>query len=101
MMDSRCPLLPRSARLSRFLRPYGTCRYPWTPASCRSRYTRCVLLPFPLASRFRNPEVTTDLAGQKVIDLAMPRDGRGLSRAAVHIDGVMPTFPEQLTAMRL
>jgi hypothetical protein len=46
-------------------------------------------------------EITADLSGQKVVDLAMARHRRGTVRYPVHVNGMFAAFSEELTAMLL
>jgi hypothetical protein len=51
------------------------------------------------ASDLRNLEVLADFARQIVIDFSVARYGRGLSRGAVYVHGVPPTFAKKDAAM--
>jgi hypothetical protein len=46
-------------------------------------------------------EITADLSGEKVVDLSMAWNSGSSIRRAVHVYGVLSTFPEKLTAMLL
>jgi hypothetical protein len=44
-------------------------------------------------------EITADLSGKKVVDLAMTGNCRRPVSCAVHVDGMFAAFPKKLTAM--
>lgn len=49
----------------------------------------------------RDLEITTDLSGQKVIDLPVARNRGGAIRGAIYVDSVLTAFPKKLTTMLL
>jgi hypothetical protein len=48
-----------------------------------------------------NLEVSADLAGEVVVDLAMPRDRRRLARLPIDVDGVSAALAKKLAAESL
>jgi hypothetical protein len=51
--------------------------------------------------RFRHFQVSADLASQQLVQLAMPRYRRDLSRFAVDVNRVGAALAEELTPVRL
>jgi hypothetical protein len=71
---------------------------PTEPLSVRR--TGCVGSNEWSVGRPRNAQVFADLAGEKVIDLGMTRNGRGLSVSAMDNDSVVAAFAKDHAAIR-
>ncbi len=78
------------------------------PSSCR-QVTRVRLAPdrtfgghrpSTRPSGRRDLEVATDLPGQMLVDLAVPRDGGSLPRLSIDVDRMVRAFAQQLASVR-